>query len=1222
MEEDLLDQMAMEAAEAARKQQELDELAAQADKEASEKSSSEPTTAKIDTRRLANQRTGSAKIDAQILDTIIQQAGEELLMNGTPVYPANALADGNNPSAILDYILEKRKVDTNIDSGTKAFGKGFGLGSTNAIGGPVDLVNAATQGLESLFRKSVNKVGGDLSTDPDDFLLSSTNPIGGGQSIRDGLEGLYSVTGLDKVFGDNAYIDDVKEIPKDFRRQGAIGRVIGENASVVLPILASARAGIGLSNPIVSQTATKAGVVTEAAATTGQAAAAATVVDSDNPWVQMGAEFVGAVLGGSVPSLPTGLKNSYGSVATFANKLATNAPDFLGGKKAATNLAIREMLMAAAKQRLLIIERADQLASDGNTAAAERLYGEAEYYTPERIQADLQAASDQAQGIVLPAGTATENPFLMAMQNTMAAGSKDFRGSVNKDVDDALEALLKASEIVAKAGNPNLASTIRDRYFQKVLETRIFEANEAAATTIQEMPNVDQATASAKASEILFEAKSNFRNMETALWDRVDRTPQIDPSKIRAAILEGGNSLPDGITIGGGGQLDEALVRFSQKDVITVDDVLKLRSRLLDESRMAASGEKPDYKKAAILDDISGVMIDELSKLPVGVDGDTLGFARAFSVALKDRFDRSFVGKAMSARPTGAQNMRPEEVLDRATGPTGITAQLNLQDLQNAATDADLFAEGVEQVLKEDEARRMASRIDGAVGTASEQPNTSVATTDEVIYPENTAYPYKAKAPFERPIRGKDGKPLFDDDGNMYTETVGEPSFRDPASGNDIFPPEGSSEQKRLDEAFDRPEGETYRINEEQPPEDEFKLREEEEIKPEDRTEVDSPRKLLSLGDEMSSAQENYLRAKLSSGEFIDPKTGLVNEAAIDQFKARNPWLAEDFPDFEVQLDAMRKATADANEVALRLGEAADTGKLPEAVGDIIKSRNPEEGFARLAEEAIDLESKNNLKFATMDYLFKNSIGVDGNPDFLRLADEISKPLSGQYTLDAAGNRVPDKSILDVMVDNNIISNADRESLGELVGEGLRLQRSQMDQAAFDQTISENPTIINNLFRIVGANIGTQFGFGSGAQLQAASIGSSFLKKFVDDAPGGKALQRLQAMFLYPQQLSIAIGKNPKAGPDAQAAAKEFILKYGNMDRSEMLATARKSLSYRVGGVAGGSTPIAATSAITQDYDENEVTDLEGQMMGLGLPDVDLPSMYPSQFLDENGNPK
>ena len=91
--------------------------------------------------------------------------------------------------------------------------EGVSSGMVGLLGMPVEMLNSAQRGVETLGRMGINKVfGTELSTAPKDMLFSSETPLLGKESFATGIEFAGDVVGLDID-----YKLDTSEVPKELR---------------------------------------------------------------------------------------------------------------------------------------------------------------------------------------------------------------------------------------------------------------------------------------------------------------------------------------------------------------------------------------------------------------------------------------------------------------------------------------------------------------------------------------------------------------------------------------------------------------------------------------------------------------------------------------------------------------------------------------------------------------------------------------------------------------------------------------------------------------------------------------------------------------------------------------------------------------------------------------------------------------------------------------------
>jgi hypothetical protein len=1192
-------------------------------------------------------RRDAGEADDNILKSIVEQAGPNLKMDGQPF----AINDQYSSTALLDFILSGNVVDNSIDSRAKALVKGVGTGSTDLLGLPVDLANTALQSGEGLFRRGINALGGDVSTDPEDYMLSSTNPIGGGTNIRNTLEAGLEATGLVEE-DSNTYVDSREEIPSDFRSYFQVGRIATEGAVPALSVLKAAKVGVGLSNPIIAEAAANPALFAkvEAAATSASGGLAALTEAAnlgDNPWVLMGAEFLGAILGGS-----TAAGTSFVNKGTSAVGKSLETLMAAWSKTAANKGAVNDILLAAKDQREYLIERANVALEAGDTARYDQLMDEADAHTPERIIQDLEtalAAADDSPvaGVYLPAGTLTDNPTLQSIQNALSAGASNFSETARDQINAALSQILATSEALARGGNKAAADTLKQRYFQNLLGQRILNTQLEASRILDDLgPNITQQEASAISQRTLFEAKNQVGEMESFLYDRIDGSLPVDASELAETIdAIRNNKLLGGETIAGGGQLDAAInifySRVTNPDAapLTVKEMRTFRSRMLAAARDEAA--KNEFTRAGIYDELASITADIMGAIPYEQGGEAIETARRFSAEKNLRFTRFFTLKALGKKSTGGADIRPEQVLEEAMSGSPINRAENMGEMREAAEFTDTMALRVDELF-EQELRRYAAtegvdlnelplNISGPESTEvgpvgpfaermrqSDKPKEGAKTSSQqnadLLFKFARSLEDKAASLPPSSVSEREELLRMAEIARQRAANVGE--TRGP-SGEEYFDPTQSDTGPEETPFVAGEDGTTTRIDGTEGTREEPKANE--VGFPDDATPTD-------LAPTMSAAQEEFLRGAVLRLRGPDNK---LDVKKLEQFMSakENSEVLKGFPNFKAELASLIDAQRIADKMYNDFQAIADTGTLPDAIRGVLDSADPVSNFSKLADETLgDVNARRDLRMATIDALFDSVTVAGQEPDFIKLTAQLTQPLSG---------RAGDKGILELMQEKNIISAEDTELIGGLIAEGLRIQMSRMDQRQFDQVISETGDMVSNAARILGANFGAMFGMGEGSQLQAAAIGSAAFKKLVAGLPIGNKLEQMKLLMLEPRMLLAAIKGSPTIRRGAIDGFKEFLIQYGSEFKglSKTQATGKILKDATVGaaratgrgiGNMASQAPIASSSAFSDtDTDENKPTvTIDEQMMGLNLPPVDLPSLYPSDFLDEEGNPK
>ena len=1142
-------------------QQELEALSLLGGTEEDWQSESDKFTDELDVQAAIEARDAAARTverENEILNSIMNTTGPTISIDGTPFNIQQAIDSGASSTQILNSILTGDLIRTDIDNSLEAGSRSFATGLTNFLGMPGDIIGAAGSGLEGLGRKGINlaaeaagNVNFTVSENPQDFTFSSPNPAFGGQWIRDTLNKL----GSDYV--------NIDQFPEAQRPYAQVGRVVGENVALARLPFTLANMGVATANPLVKQAIkdpkkfamAETGAIAGAA---GLAGGAEALGFGDNPFVMMGAEVIGAITGGSPKTVVTTPRLALQFGKYVAKSIGSRFSD-----KATNERALNHILTSTNTARAEILKEIENLkkAGDIDPAIIEELTAQADAFTPERLMADLEAglaSATEGRPMVranLPSGTLSGNPALAAIQRKMMGDSPEFSAAVMNEVSATLDSMMAASDLLARAGNTEAADVLRKKAFQQAIDATLARSTGEVAERLKAFSGTDNFRASQLAQGTLYEAKTNMREMETFLWDRIDKKAPIDGTNIGKAIASiRENKLLDGMTIAGGGQIDAAINIIANKiqrgEPLDTGEVLKFRSIMLEQSRRAAGAD--DYGQAGIFDALATSAVDDLSALD-GAAGDTISLARAFSSELNQRFTRYFPKDVLSKEAKGGTSIESEMVLDTGFGSGGDQAALNFQQLRTAATDATTFADDINNLKARDEAEVKETPTEVNLPSTKVDPSMRGKPTDDEIISE-------VQVSGRGPMVGKD---------TTYFDVPSDPN--NPIPDYTVYEAEGANAPKQDGTAA---------------------AKDPEEIitSVPARTDVEGDVR-QDLGAQMFNAQEDFLRSTVYK---LRDSTGQISASQIDEFVLSNPRLLKDFPNLKADLDAYADAERTASEIMARLQKASTSDRLPDAIKDTLTSDNPADNFAILANEAQGIpDAMIDFRMATMDLLFQASRSADGSPDFIKLANNMGKPLSG---------RTGDITILDLMLDNNVISQPELDAMSELITEGLRIQRTTQGAGVFDQVVQSTPGFTKNAARIIGANLGVMFGRGD-ASLQAAAIGSEFVKNLVDKLPMARDAKNIEILMSTPSLLLEMMQKNPLRQRTAFQTGKELLAKYQGLGltKKQMALELGKEGVVRAGDRVTDKTSAATYGALTTAEDEEppEVRSLDQQMMNL-----------------------
>lgn len=1174
----------------------------------------QPTSGELDLDNLRARREANIP-DAEIIQSITNEVGPNLKIDGKPFSLDSLLEQNQSPSSILDFITSGNVVDTNIDSQADAMLAAAGKASTDAnpVALAVDLGNAALQGAESLGRRGANKLasfnapeGVDdpeslnynpdfyLSTDPEDFIFSSTTPFLGGQSQRDITEA---------VFGKDLYRDK-EEVPVEFRPAYEAARIVTENAATIIPALKAARVGFGLTG---SNTSTKAVLKAEGAATAG----AATLVSgaeaaglNDNPWASMGLEFLGSILGGSAPSIVKGTKDAAESVGGgLVNAFASIFND-----DSASKAAINKFLIAADSERQTILKQIEGAKIAGNTARIAELEASAEMFTPERMLSDLQTALQPQAGDTtgaassLPIGELTGNPAFMAIQNSLLDNSTTLQGNVSKQVNSALTNLLNASEMLARAGNTEAADLVRTAYFQEALNARIAVAKADAEAQINALgPNRTQQEASVIAQTTLFQAKEQIRAMETFLYERID--PNLTTAgNILADRINSlrSNNILAGETLAGGGQMDAVIANIFREaggdGPMSAKNVRLFRSRMLSEARSAAANN--DFHQAGIFDELANAAVEELNSIPDSAGGKPIRDARNFSAELNNRFTRYFNLSALKKASEGGTEIRPEQTLEAAMSGTATDASESMGELRAGAELADKAAPIIDSMFDE-ELRKYAAR-NPEVGELPFSSDSTDISTDLRFRMDPKDKPQQADLNSAR--RSADifyafaremddlGRPELAAEARRRAESLSKNMQDRGPRGEEYFDPKPTPERPFNTIREPQVDGETSRIDGTD--------------RPSSVPSILDDAVAIDLGPIMTEAQEDFLRGAALK---LKDTNNTISVEKLEQFMSAtgNAEVLKAFPNFRAELASLIDAQNTVDEIVGRFQKIGTSEKLPKAIGEVLAGENPVEDFTRLAQEAIDPASMQDFRLSVMDTLFSKARLEDGTPNFFKMADELTKPLSGKKG---------DTSILELMEQTGVISADDKAAIRDGMVLGVEIQKRNSDFSKLENVLPDMGDFVNNVSRIFGANFGARFGVGEGSQLQAAAIGSAAFKKITSGLPVANQQRQAELMVLQPDLALAFLSKNPEIRRSAFHAFKEWAIGYGStykgLTKTQAVGKLAKDATIKAGtntarGVldAGSQSPLSSAGALsgnTDDQRDPSVT-IDEQMMGLGI---------------------
>ena len=368
---------------------------------------------------------------------------------------------------------------------------------------------------------------------------------------------------------------------------------------------------------------------------------------------------------------------------------------------------------------------------------------------------------------------------------------------------------------------------------------------------------------------------------------------------------------------------------------------------------------------------------------------------------------------------------------------------------------------------------------------------------------------------------------------------------------------------------------------------------------------------IVETAGEMFSAQEQFIRATVSN--LKDATTGVLDPKKVDRFIAQNPDVLDQFPNIKTDMLDAAQAQTVAKEMVDSIGKVAETEDLARAIGEVFSSRTPAADFEALAKLAPDGDSVAGLRNSVIDWASNAATTADGGFDFLKFAQNLAKPIGENG-----------KTAFDIMLDNGVMSEDQLSGMGELINEGIRLQLVDKSKSFVDDIVKENGAMVNNIARLLGANVFTSLGRGD-ASLQAAAIGSQYFKNMIDKFPRLRTKEAMETLLKNPELLSAAISRNPSVQKSARDTVSEYIVSVSErysergisglaMDGSARALNSLEDATFS--RRTGRANALINTDEFTEDEAVTPPSSLEDQTQQ-AFPNVNLPKFY----FDENGNP-
>lgn len=597
--------------------------------------------------------------------------------------PANAVADEEeNTAPVIQVPSNAVEADTAAPDAT--------LG---------DKALAAGQGAARGFADALPMVGGTVGA----ILGAGAGAPTGPGAVATGAAGMALGAGAGTAAKGALYdffdIPTVEEMPENLRPYGYGGQTVGGALPFAAVPVSAIQSGFrtvgrslnlpfGINTPgrmfdRIIETAIrrpKAFAATEAGAAVGSGIGAGTAEAAfpDNTGARIGGELVGGLLapGGLIMMATDAVRGVYQRAMTTFSRT--------GRESAAANEVARIL---------------NQSGQDPNVVAQQ--IADAQKLLP--------------RGANPSSGQLTGNPVLIAMEEEIGRRNAKFGRDVRAQGQGTLETLRTSADALAATGDPAAlreASVLHREYFSAAMESDLAHAEQQAVEAAARIgPNDEQSISeiSRRTAELLDESLSNARARERALYAEVPNGPAgADAISATAAEIEaedlasvGGDllemlpplarrfvekvnkltadSVEDTGIVGADGKPITRTVPGNPQPV-TIDEVRKLRSRMLDEARTAAASGS--YAEARIYGKLAEAALEDLNAVTEA--GGALDLARNYSRALNDTYTRSFAGSATADAKTGGRRLPPELLLRRAAGTGQELGALRMRELRQA----------------------------------------------------------------------------------------------------------------------------------------------------------------------------------------------------------------------------------------------------------------------------------------------------------------------------------------------------------------------------------------------------------------------------------------------------------------------------------------------------------------------------------------------------------
>ena len=353
----------------------------------------------------------------------------------------------------------------------------------------------------------------------------------------------------------------------------------------------------------------------------------------------------------------------------------------------------------------------------------------------------------------------------------------------------------------------------------------------------------------------------------------------------------------------------------------------------------------------------------------------------------------------------------------------------------------------------------------------------------------------------------------------------------------------------------------------------------------------------------------------------FNPETGQVNPEALRKWMNSNAELLDTFPALKADLERAETANiilgkrtqVNANKEKIINNQITFRNLLPSNVESPtfvvaralsngnkmpIKSLNNLNDVVNNAPEELQDAARSGLRHSILEWAMTKGGGT-------------SRSFSPRAMYDSLYSKIPnaqsDITVMDWMLSNNVISQAESNRMKKYLTEMVRLEVMDSQGTLGDIADSAGP-MLDFYLRISGSALGTRAqalipGQGTGSSLIAASAGSKLMRQVFDKVPESMKMDAMMQMMQDPELLAVMMSKRVSDDDKLRLAKRtgDILTKLGFIPESP-------------------GTPVARTvPLLTSDEDIKPMEEAEKPVVGpqsMALPPVPTqPAVPPTNAL-------